>query len=79
MPLPDSLLDNIQTKQNKEVVQILSFKSNGAKNHQAQFSSVPDFKLVIKESLVDNSNGNQTSSQPMHTQSNIDIKLNILI
>ena len=76
LPLPDSLLDNIQTKQNKEVVQILSFKSNGAKNHQAQFSSVPDFKLVIKESLVDNSNGNQHSSQPMHTQSNIDIKLN---
>ena len=77
VPLPDSLLDNIQTTTNKDVVHILKFKGeNGTRNHQARFSSVPDLKLVYKESLVENSDSNQISNQPMHTQGNINISLN---
>ena len=81
VPLPEIHSENRPTNVSKEVIHILKFKTDTTGEPQARYSSIPDFKLVYKESLIDqesnvNTGAIQNSNQQLHTSCNIDISLN---
>ena len=83
IPLTESNFENDKMKLSKNVVDILTFKSSTCNSSEKRFSNIPDFKLVYKESLVDENEADMSSkglsrnsNSPLHTSCEIEISLN---